>query len=58
MAAWDLRERFRNAMEESGREVKGAEELEKKAGKAVEFFRKAEVEAGEVRATVESIASA
>ena len=58
LAAWDLRERFRNAMEESGREVKGAEELEKKAGKAVEFFRKAEVEAGEVRATVESIASA
>ncbi|KAK7689904.1 hypothetical protein QCA50_006543 [Cerrena zonata] len=58
LASWDLRERFRNAMEESGREVKGAEDLERQAKKAVEYFRQAEREAGEVRTTVESIASA
>ncbi|EIN12294.1 transmembrane GTPase fzo1 [Punctularia strigosozonata HHB-11173 SS5] len=49
LASWDLKERFRSAMEERGKEVKGAEEMEKKAGKAVEFFRSVEMRTGEVR---------
>ena len=31
LASWDLRERFRAAMDERGKEVKGAEEMEKKS---------------------------
>jgi len=38
LASWDLRERFRVAMEERGKEVKTAEELEKNALRAIEFF--------------------
>ncbi|KAF8523671.1 hypothetical protein JB92DRAFT_2883804 [Gautieria morchelliformis] len=38
LASWDLRERFRVAMDERGKEVKCAEELERKAGKALEWF--------------------
>jgi mitofusin 2 len=49
LASWDLRERFRGAMEERGKEVKGAEEIERKAGRAVEFFRGVERRTGEVR---------
>ncbi|KAH7106286.1 hypothetical protein BKA62DRAFT_611898 [Auriculariales sp. MPI-PUGE-AT-0066] len=42
LASWDLRERFRGAMEERGREVKGAEEAQQRAEKAMAWF--AEVE--------------
>jgi len=38
LASWDLRERFRVAMEERGKEVKTAEELEQNALLAIEFF--------------------
>lgn len=38
LASWDLRERFRAAMDERGKEVKGAEEMEKKSRKALEYF--------------------
>ncbi|KAF8327393.1 uncharacterized protein EI90DRAFT_1789362 [Cantharellus anzutake] len=38
LASWDLRERFRGAMEESGREVKNAEESERRALTALEWF--------------------
>ncbi|CAA7258831.1 unnamed protein product [Cyclocybe aegerita] len=38
LASWDLKERFRGAMEERSREVKGAEEMEKKALRAKEWF--------------------
>ena len=36
--AWDLKERFRGAMEASGKEVKGAEEAIKVAAAAGEFL--------------------
>jgi len=38
IASWDLKERFRGAMEERTKEVQGAEEVEKKALKAKGYF--------------------
>jgi mitofusin len=38
LASWDLRERFRGAMEDRSKEVKGAEESEKKSLRAMEWF--------------------
>jgi len=38
LASWDLRERFRSAMEERSKEVKGAEEMERRSLKAKEWF--------------------
>ena len=38
LASWDLRERFRNAMEERSKEVKGAEEMEQRSLRAKEWF--------------------
>ncbi|KDR82442.1 hypothetical protein GALMADRAFT_237766 [Galerina marginata CBS 339.88] len=38
LASWDLRERFRGAMEERSKEVKGAEEMEKRSLRAKEWF--------------------
>ncbi|WWC64157.1 uncharacterized protein I303_106765 [Kwoniella dejecticola CBS 10117] len=38
LAAWDLRERFRAAVEARGEVVKASEEIEKKATKALEWF--------------------
>jgi len=38
LASWDLIGRFRAAMEESSKEVKGAEEVEKKVVRAKEWF--------------------
>ena len=38
LAAWDLKERFRVAIEERSREVKGAEEMERRAVRAKEWF--------------------
>jgi len=49
LASWDLRERFRGAMEERGKEVKGAEEMEKKAKRAKEYFGQVGQRTGEVR---------
>ena len=38
LASWDLKERFRGAMDERVREVNGAEEMERKARRASEWF--------------------
>ncbi|KAI0035221.1 hypothetical protein K488DRAFT_43802 [Vararia minispora EC-137] len=38
LVSWDLRERFRTAMEERGREVRNGEEAARRAGEAVERF--------------------
>ncbi|KAF7294437.1 Transmembrane GTPase [Mycena kentingensis (nom. inval.)] len=51
LASWDLRERFRSAMEERGKEVKSAEESEKRALKAQEWFNTVGVRIEEVRGT-------
>jgi len=48
LASWDLRERFRGAMEERGREVRNAEQEEKRATRAKEWF-------GEVGKRVEDV---
>lgn len=49
LASWDLKERFRGAMEERGREVKNAEEMEKKAEKALGWFEEVGQRTGDVR---------
>lgn len=49
LASWDLKERFRGAMEERSKEVKGAEEMEKKALRAQEWFGEVGRRTGEVR---------
>ncbi|KAI6114317.1 hypothetical protein F5141DRAFT_1105848 [Pisolithus sp. B1] len=49
LASWDLRERFRVAMEERGREVREAEELERNALNALQFFHEVERRSGVVR---------
>ncbi|KIM91371.1 hypothetical protein PILCRDRAFT_810643 [Piloderma croceum F 1598] len=49
LASWDLRERFRAAMDERGKEVKGAEEMERKSRKAIEYFRDVEQQTGGIR---------
>jgi len=41
-ASWDLRERFRTTMEDRGKEVHNAEETEKKARKALDYFHSVE----------------
>lgn len=48
-ASWDLRERFRTAMETRGKEVQHAEELEKKARKALDYFHSVERKTAVVR---------
>ncbi|KAG8214683.1 hypothetical protein J3R82DRAFT_9762 [Butyriboletus roseoflavus] len=48
-ASWDLRERFGSAMEDRGKEVQNAEELEKKARKALDYFQGVERKTGVVR---------
>ncbi|KAG6841104.1 hypothetical protein C0991_001792 [Blastosporella zonata] len=49
LASWDLRERFRGAMEERSKEVKGAEEMERKALRAKEWFGDVGRRTGEIR---------
>jgi mitofusin len=38
LAAWDVKERFRGGVEDRSREVKGAEEMERRAVRAKEWF--------------------
>ena len=52
LASWDLRERFRGAMEERGREVKSKEEMEHRAIKALKFFEDVVERAGEVQGVI------
>jgi len=49
LASWDLRERFRGAMEERGKEVRNAEEGEQRALKAQKWFGSVGDRIGEVR---------
>lgn len=49
LASWDLKERFRAAMEEKSREVQGAEDAERKTTKALDYFRGVERKTSEVR---------
>ncbi|KAF7767970.1 hypothetical protein Agabi119p4_7213 [Agaricus bisporus var. burnettii] len=49
LASWDLRERFKGALEERGKEVKGAEEVEGRARKAKEWFESVVKRTREVR---------
>ncbi|KAH9831390.1 uncharacterized protein C8Q71DRAFT_782287 [Rhodofomes roseus] len=49
LASWDLKECFRTAMDEKNREVQGAEDVERKAKKALEYFLSVERESSEVR---------
>ncbi|KAF8073521.1 transmembrane GTPase fzo1 [Lyophyllum atratum] len=53
LASWDLRERFRGAMEERSKEVKAAEETEKKALRAKEWFGDVGRRTGEIRVGAE-----
>jgi mitofusin len=52
LVGWDLRERFRSSMDQSAVEVKGAEEAERKASKAKEWFGEVSVKAGGLKQTV------
>lgn len=49
LAGYDLNQRFRAAVEEKSREVKNAEETERKAKAAVAFFESVHEKTGEVR---------
>ncbi|TFK20408.1 transmembrane GTPase fzo1 [Coprinopsis marcescibilis] len=49
LASWDLREKFRGAMDERAKEVSGAEKMEKEALKAKNYFESVTKEAGVVR---------
>ncbi|KAF8889215.1 hypothetical protein CPB85DRAFT_1333897 [Mucidula mucida] len=53
LASWDLRGRFTNAMEERGKEVRSAEETEKRAVRAKEWFTDVSKKTAEVRVTAE-----
>ena len=53
LASWDMKERFRGAMEERGKEVAGAEQMEKKARRAREWFGDVEKRTAEVRVGAE-----
>lgn len=53
LASWDLKERFRGAMEERGKEVKAAEEMEKKASRAMEWFSEVGQRTCVIRASAE-----
>ncbi|KAH9950652.1 hypothetical protein B0H21DRAFT_706220 [Amylocystis lapponica] len=57
LASWDLKERFRAAMEETGREVHGAEDMERKAKKALEWFMETERRTSEVRVSARLVGS-
>jgi mitofusin len=52
LASWDLRERFRVAMEERQREVRGKEECERQAVRAIGFFDETVKRAAGVSAVV------
>lgn len=54
LAAWDLRERFRGALEERANEVRGKEEMEKKAVRAKEWFEEVMEKTEKIRTEVKS----
>lgn len=52
LAAWDLRERFRGAVDARGEVVRESEALERKAGKALKYFEGVERKVEEIREQV------
>ena len=50
LASWDLKERFRGAMDDRSKEVKGAEEMEKRSLKAKEYFEDVTERTSKIRA--------
>jgi mitofusin len=52
LASWDLRERFRGALEERSKEVKNQEEVERNSVKALDFFAAVAEKADNVRQVV------
>ncbi|KZS93811.1 hypothetical protein SISNIDRAFT_454256 [Sistotremastrum niveocremeum HHB9708] len=57
IASWDLRERFRSAMEDRAKEVREKEEIERRAKRALEYFSGVREKAGEVRFVVGDVAT-
>ena len=58
LASWDLKERFRGAMDDSSCKVQNAEEVEKKTQGALDWFDGVQAKTGEVRETVVLVSSA
>nr|VWO95596.1 Zn(2)-C6 fungal-type domain-containing protein [Ganoderma boninense] len=58
LAGWDVKERFRVAMDECGREVHDAEDKERGAAKALHYFHKVGQQTGEVRESVVLVSAA
>lgn len=58
LASWDLKERFRASIEVCGREVKGAEDMERKASGAVARFEEVRAKTGEIREMAGLVGSA
>ncbi|KAI1786854.1 hypothetical protein LXA43DRAFT_1098803 [Ganoderma leucocontextum] len=58
LASWDVKERFRGAMDERGRAVHGAEDMERRAVKALDYFHGIEQQTGEVRESVVLVSAA
>ncbi|GJE97643.1 hypothetical protein PsYK624_138640 [Phanerochaete sordida] len=58
LASWDLKERFRVAMDDSNRKVKSAEDVERKAQGALNFFEEVHAKTGEVRETAGLVVTA
>lgn len=52
LAAWDLRERFRAAIDARGELVRESEEQEKKANKALKWFEEVEKRVDGIREEV------
>ncbi|KAJ3575861.1 hypothetical protein NP233_g803 [Leucocoprinus birnbaumii] len=52
MVSWDLRERFRGALEERQKEVKGCEEVERRAEGAMKWFERVGERVEEVRGMI------
>ncbi|KAH8825442.1 transmembrane GTPase fzo1 [Flagelloscypha sp. PMI_526] len=55
LASWDLKERFRGAMEERSKEVKRGEESEKRAEGAIEWFNGAKIRVEGVRGEIQGV---
>lgn len=55
LAAYQQRERFHQTMENSAKEVEGAEKLEKQAEKALKWFDEVQARTGNVRVEVDAV---
>ncbi|KXN82826.1 Transmembrane GTPase fzo1 [Leucoagaricus sp. SymC.cos] len=54
IASWQLREKFRDALEERQKEVKGSEDMERRAESALKWFEDVGRKADEIRGSVQS----